>query len=344
MRRAKTNLKAQIASEIYEKFGATVSRAQLLSVAEDYPMGLQFLQQHKAGWGVYDISSFIKGSKGSKGSQSGSQSASTGKPKQVLPEKTDVEIIADQRRRFSTLERMGQGVVLGQIRSMIVSGPAGTGKTYTIEGLLESAAEEGKIGYEAIHGFVRPSGLYRMLWENREPNQVILLDDADSVFADEVTLNLLKAALDTTKRRVISWRSEKKFETSDGDLIPNSFEYKGSIIFITNLNFDSMLHGKMGPHFAALISRSYYVDLNMATNREFMLRIKDVLANTDMANTIGLTKNQTSDLMQFVEDNYDKLRELSLRMVLKLGKIMTFAADMQDFRNVAMTTCCKERG
>lgn len=332
MRKENTALKQQIAADIYSKFGSTVSRAQLLSVSDNYPAGLQFLQKIKSGRGLYDISSYLSGV---------NQDSVVSSMISKAQEKTDEEILAEQRRRFHTLHRMGDGVTKGQIQSMIVSGPAGTGKTYTIEGLLESAANAGSITYESVHGFVRPSGLFRMLWENREENQVILLDDADSVFADEVALNLLKAALDTTKRRIISWRSEKKFETTDGDIIPNSFEYKGSIIFITNLNFDSMLNSKLGPHFSALISRSYYIDLNMANNRECMLRIKDVLANSDMAVNIGLTENQTKDLLSFVESNYDKLRELSLRIVLKLGKIMTFASDFEDFKNVAMTTCFK---
>lgn len=332
MKSAKAQLKTAIATDIYNKFGSTVTRTQLMSVADQFPIGLQFLQQKKAGWGLYDISDFLSSDCESSGGNSDSLKNM---------QKTDEEILVEQRRRFHTLERMGHGVVAGQIRSMIVSGPAGIGKTYTIEGLLESAADNKEITYESIHGFVRPSGLYRMLWENKEQNQVILLDDADSVFADEVALNLLKAALDTTKRRIISWRSEKKFETPDGELIPNSFEYKGSIVFITNLNFDSMLHGKMGPHFSALISRSYYIDLNMTNNHECMIRIKDVLANSDMANVIGLTKKQTKELMQFVEENYNQLRELSLRMIMKLGKIMTFSEDFEDFSNVAMTTCFK---
>ena len=231
------------------------------------------------------------------------------------------------------------------IDRLVLFGTAGIGKTYTIEGILESAASDEKVKYTAVRGFVKATGLYKLLWENREENNVILLDDADSAFADEISLNLLKAALDTSKKRILSWRSEKSFETESGELIPNEFEYKGSVIFITNLNFESMIsaNSKMAPHFAALISRSYYIDLNLGSTREYLIRIKDVLDNTDMAYTLGLSKKQTIDLMKVFEVHYKKFRELSLRMVQKVAKIMLFSESEEDFMDVVETTCFKTR-
>jgi hypothetical protein len=240
---------------------------------------------------------------------------------------------------------MAGGVVKQQVRSMVVSGPAGIGKTYTIEGILESASDAGTIQFTSVKGFVRPTGLYKLLWENREENQVILLDDADSAFGDEVSLNLLKGALDTSKRRVISWRSEKKFEDESGEIIPNSFEYKGSVIFITNLNFESMIaaNNKLAPHFAALISRSFYIDLNLNSTKEYLIRIKDVLENTDMAYTLGLSEKQTAQIMDLFTKYHNRFRELSLRMVQKVAKILMFAENDEDFRDVVETTCWKSR-
>ena len=74
----------------------------------------------------------------------------------------------------------------------------------------------------------------------------------------------MKGALDTTKRRVISWRSEKIFEAEDGEAIPSSFDFEGAVIFVTNKNFDReiMRSSKLTPHLEALISRSFYLDLN----------------------------------------------------------------------------------
>lgn len=329
--------KEQVAAVVVERFGTTVNRNQLIEINDEmqerFGIGVSFLQSHKVGRGIYDISSFVPDS-----SVVSAMDSPTSAPK------SDEEIIADQRRRFRTLDRMAQGVTDQRVRAMIVAGPAGIGKSYTLEGILESAESEAKIQYTSVRGFVRPTGLFKLLWENREKNQVVLLDDADSVFADEVALNLLKAALDTSKRRIISWRSEKMFEDAEGEIIPNEFEYKGSIIFITNLNFETMLgNSKLGPHCAALISRSYYIDLNLASTREYMLRIKDVLNTTDMAHMIGLTAKQADQIVEFMEQNTNRLRELSLRMVKKLADIMLFTENYSDFTDVASVTCFKSR-
>lgn len=324
--------KQNVVAELVAKFGTTVNRTDVVSVCQKYGVSWGFLTGTKVGRGTYDISALVG-------------SASTQSPVASKPELTDEEILTSQRRKFRTLDRMAQGVVRQQVRSMVVSGPAGIGKTYTIEGILETAANDDTIQYTGVRGFIKATGLYKLLWENREENQVILLDDADSVFADEVSLNLLKGALDTSKKRYISWRSEKEFESESGEVIPNNFEYKGSVVFITNLNFEAMIAGnnKLAPHFAALISRSYYIDLNLNSSREYLLRINDVLQNTDMAYTLGLSTKQTKDLMSFFETHFARFRELSLRMVQKVAKIMLFAENEEDFLDVVETTCFKSR-
>lgn len=321
----------QLAADLIQNHGTAISRSDMMRLAEKHGVNPGFLTVNKLGRGMYDISQFAIGN------------VEISAP--AVPITTDEEILMSQRRKFRTLDRMAHGTVKGQVRSMVVSGPAGIGKTYTIEGILESAASDEKVKYTAVRGFVKATGLYKLLWENREENNVILLDDADSAFADEISLNLLKAALDTSKKRVLSWRSEKSFETESGDQIPNEFEYKGSVIFITNLNFESMIsaNSKMAPHFAALISRSYYIDLNLGSTREYLIRIKDVLDNTDMAYTLGLSKKQTIDLMKVFEVHYKKFRELSLRMVQKVAKIMLFSESEEDFMDVVETTCFKTR-
>ena len=315
--------------EVIETYGTQVSRMDLMSIANKYGINPVFMTNNKIDRGLYDISEFAV--------------VAEAQPKKV--ELSDEDILNSQRRRFRTLSRMTEGVISDTVRSMIVSGPAGIGKTYTIEGILESAANNDKIKFTAISGFVRATGLFRLLWENRHENNVILLDDADSAFQDEISLNLLKAALDSTKRREISWRSEKEFEDESGEGIPNTFEFRGSIIFITNVNFESLIHqgNKLAPHFAALISRSYYIDLNFNSPKEYLLRIKDVLESTNMATSIGLSNRQSDKLMTFIEQHYLRLRELSLRMVQKLAKIMIFTKNDEDFLDVVETTCFKSR-
>lgn len=316
--------RTQMINELVANFGTTINRAQMMGVANKYNINPGFLTKNKIGRGVYDISEFVSNS-----------TSDVAVP--TVEHKTDAELISAQRNRFKTLDRMASGVVAGRVRSMIVSGPAGIGKTYTIEGILEAAESEGTIKYEKISGFVKATGLFKSLWNNRHENCVILIDDADSAFDDEVALNLLKAALDTNKRRMISWRSEKIFMDEVGDEIPSSFEYRGSMIFITNKNFEQIIaQGKaMAPHFQALISRSFYIDLNFESNREYILRIEDILTSTDLAYTLGLTQSDTAYLIDFVKKNQKRMRELSLRVVLKMANLLAFADSQADFESMA---------
>lgn len=319
-------------NELVANCGMVVNRNQLLGMGEKYGINPGFLTKNKVGRGVYDISEFV--------SDSQNAGAAT-----IAVELTDEEILNSQRRRFRTLDRMAFGVVAGNVRSMIVSGPAGIGKTYTIEGILEGAADDEKIKYEKISGFVKATGLFKTLWNNRHENCVILIDDADSAFDDEVALNLLKAALDTNKRRMISWRSEKIFMDEVGEEIPSSFEYRGSMIFITNKNFEQVIaQGKnMAPHFQALISRSFYLDLNFESQREYILRIEDVLKNTDMAYSIGLTEADTTYLIDFVKKNQKRMRELSLRIILKIANLLVFSDSRTDFEDMAETAVLRRK-
>lgn len=325
--------KNSMINELVANFGPTVNRNQMMTVAAKYGINPGFLTKNKVGRGVYDISEFVSGSVNSLAVASS------------IVQKTDEELLDSMRRRFRTLDRMAAGVVAGRVRSMIVSGPAGIGKTYTIEGMLESAADDSKITYQKISGYVKPTGIFKALWNNRHDNSVILIDDADSAFGDEVALNLLKTALDSGKRRMITWGSEKIFMDEVGEEIPSTFEFRGSVIFITNLNFETMIaQGKsLAPHFQALISRSFYIDLNFDSAREYILRIEDVLRNTDMAYTVGLNDKNVEYLISYIKDNANRMRELSLRMVLKMANILSFADSIDDFEDIAGTTCLRRK-
>lgn len=208
---------------------------------------------------------------------------------------------------------------------------------------MERAADHEKIVFQKVNGFVRPTGLYKLLWENRHKNSVLLLDDSDSAFQDEVALNILKAALDTNSRREISWKSEKIFIDELGEEIPSSFIYEGSIIFITNLDFERLVSSgnKLAPHFSAFMSRCFYLSLQMNSTREKVLRISHVLHNSGMADELCLSHEQVQILDAFIRNNSDRVRELSLRTVVKLAKLIHFAKTPAEFFKLAASTCLK---
>lgn len=235
-----------------------------------------------------------------------------------IPE-TEDQIRNKLEERFTAMTMMVEDAIKGSVRAIIFSGPAGVGKSHEVH----AALEKWKPYHTIIHGFVRPTGLYKTLYEYRQPGSVVVLDDADSIFNDDISLNILKVACDTTRKREISWLSEIRMEDDGGDKLPRSFEFEGTIIFITNQDFDYLIEkgNRLAPHLSALVSRSMYLDMAMKSKRDYIVRIKQVLEK-GMLREYGLSMQQEREIMDFIEKHSDTIRELSLRMVVKIANIM----------------------
>ena len=238
---------------------------------------------------------------------------------------TEEELDHQIYRRFAVMDTLSDALIGGISRSLIISGSAGIGKTYSLETKLKRAEESGTIdSYKHIKGRLSPLQLYIQLWENRAPGQVLLLDDVN-VWNDESSVDILKAALDSSDVREVSWMSTLKY--LEENEIPNQFEYEGTIVFISNINFDKEI-GKsngMAPHLRALISRSNYLDLKVHTNQEILVRIKQIIRDSRILENNGLTSKQGVELVQWLQDNVDTLREVSLRTVIKIAQYMAAA-------------------
>ena len=239
---------------------------------------------------------------------------------------TDAEIIERLRERFDILEDMTKAVKKGDVRAMIVSGAPGVGKSYGVESVLSKhdvfadIANDSKLRkYEVVKGAMSAIGLYSKLYEYSEQKCILVFDDCDSVLLDDLSLNILKAALDTSKRRMIHWNTDSRLLRSEG--VPNSFEFKGGAIFITNINFANIRSKKLQDHLAALESRCHYIDLTIHTEREKMLRIRQITSD-GMLNEYAFTAEQQAEIIEFIDANKKRLRELSLRTVLKTADLM----------------------
>ena len=253
---------------------------------------------------------------------------------------TDEEIEAKLSDRFEILETMTDAAISGDIRSLIVSGPAGLGKSYTVEKALQSW-DPHQDNHKIVKGYVKAPGLYKLLYAHRAPGQVLVFDDADEVFLDDTAINLLKAACDSSDRRVISYITEGVLiDDESAERLPKSFQFEGTVIFITNYDFDAMIDrgSKLAPHLQALVSRAHYIDMAMKTKRDYLVRIRQVVQQGLLKN-IGLSDSAQNDVVEFIEANQDRLRELSLRMALKVGAIRRKGA--ANWAKVARVTCCK---
>lgn len=250
---------------------------------------------------------------------------------------SDEQIEARIAERFEVLDALTEACTTGDARALVISGPAGLGKSYTVEQRLAEWDPSGN-DYAITKGYVRATGLVKLLYQYRNPGQVLVFDDADAIFFDDISLNLLKAVCDTTERRIVSWLSEGKLvDEETGVLVPRSFLFEGTIIFITNYDFDAMIDRghKLAPHLQALVSRAHYIDLAMHTRRDYLVRIRMVIEQGLLAD---MDIEEQADVITFIEANSDRLRELSLRIALKIASLRR---SNSNWERVAKITCCK---
>ena len=255
---------------------------------------------------------------------------------------TDDEAMDRIRERFDILHEMTKATVSGDIRAMIVSGPPGVGKSYGVETEIEKACLFDKLAgkrlrAEVVKGSATPIGLYQTLYKYSDANSVVVFDDCDSILLDDVALNLLKGALDSGKKRVISWLSESSALRREG--IPDRFEFKGSVIFITNLKFDKMKSQKLRDHLDALQSRCHDLDLTLDTMRDKLLRIKQIAKDGVLFADYDFNEYQQDDIIDFMHVNKERLREVSLRMALKIADLRKSFPN--NWKRMSETTCMK---
>ena len=258
-----------------------------------------------------------------------------------VPTTTSAPVAAPVESRFSINERFGfvsdmvTMLARGDQASVVVTGPGGLGKSFTVTKALAdigmtdvSLVDELAVGstvntkksFRVIKGYSTPKGLYRTLYENRDG--VIVFDDCDSVLKDPTSLNLLKGALDSYSRRIISWRADMRDEE-----LPTSFEFKGRVVFISNLSSTQIDQ--------AIITRSMAVDLTM-TNDQKVERMRHLLDSGEFMPEFDMAHKV--DAMNLIDSLKDTVKELSLRTLIQVTKIRKSAG--ANWRNLAEYTIC----
>jgi len=258
-----------------------------------------------------------------------------------VQQETDAEIVERLRERFEILTEMTKAVKQGDVRAMIVSGPPGVGKSFGVEEVLSKDDLFDKLGqrkprYEIVKGAMSALGLYAKLYEFSDPKSVLVFDDCDSILMEDLSLNILKGALDSSKKRYIAWNTDSRLLRSEG--IPDRFEFKGAAIFITNIKFEHVKSKRLRDHLDALESRCHYIDLQMDTEREKILRIKQIVGDGMLAE-YEFEPCVVDEIVQFIDANKTRLRELSLRMVLKIADLRK--SFPTSWTAMAKTTCMK---
>lgn len=242
---------------------------------------------------------------------------------------------------FLMLDKIVDACARNVVRGLVVSGPPGIGKSFGVEKQLEAANMFRKLQgkdpkYEVISGGVSSIGLYQKLYYNRSAEQVLVFDDCDGILFDEESLNLLKAALNSGDKRRICWNKESR--TLAVEDIPEQFDFEASIIFLSNIDFERTINkgSRVAAHLEAIMSRCHYLDLEIGSLRDKLLRIRQIVRD-GMLTPYNFTAEQESAVLDFIVDNAEYLREVSLRMVKKVADFVK--ADPVGWLEMAEATC-----
>ena len=219
-------------------------------------------------------------------------------------------------QRFGFLEKFTNMVLDGETVSAIVTGEGGLGKSHTIMGALEKRGWQEGTHYVVVKGYATPKALYGTLWEHRD--KTIIFDDCDSVLKDAVSLNLLKGALDSYDKRTISWLQKGFID----DNLPNSFEFQGNIIFISNMSSDKLDQ--------AVKSRSMTIDLSMTLNDKIE-RMNYILPS--VMPSYPMDMKQTA--LDFMAQHADIAKEFNMRTLQKIIKITHAYGDNPEWKDAA---------
>jgi hypothetical protein len=240
----------------------------------------------------------------------------------------------DINTRFGFVEKLVNMVATGVQPSAVITGEGGLGKTYTVTKTLEangykdiSDLGEFQVGsiintrkcFTTVKGYSTAKGLYRTLFENNK--SIIVFDDCDAVLKDPVALNLLKGALDSYGKRIISWNADMR----DDDL-PRSFEFTGRVIFISNMDQEKIDQ--------AIRSRSMMIDLSMSLDQkidrmEFIAKSEEFLPEYD-------AKIKT-DALSLIREIKDDCKEISLRTLIAVCKIRASNKEYRDLATYMLT-------
>jgi hypothetical protein len=234
---------------------------------------------------------------------------------------SDEDMLDQIQARFKVMTAFIKAMAAGKKMNLIVSGAGGTGKSHATQTILEAEKEKHpskKITFEK--GKVTPPMVYQLAWEHKEPGEILVLDDADGIFQYDDSLMILKAIMDTSAQRWVSWRTAGKLPN---DIEPK-FEMKGHLIFLTNLNFAAMMQSgsRQSIHLQALMTRAHYLDLKLHTPRQLVTWVSYMTRKGGIGIKHGLTKDQQEEVLKWIRENMDRLRDISLRTVVKLVELI----------------------
>jgi hypothetical protein len=241
---------------------------------------------------------------------------------------------SDLEARYASTEAYIEKMSTGLVKSLIINGPPGVGKTYSVEAYLKKYSAK---NYKMITGQMTPLSLYIHLYKNKDANKILVLDDIDSVFKKLEGVNILKAAMDTKTKRTISWSSPTHLLHAAG--VPDSFDFNGGVILISNIGFEKSISNQ-GAHLNALKDRSFSISISDRSNESLFRQVCFMVIKKDLLKQFNLGMEKNIELLKFIEDNLANMHTVSLRVAFKLA--MLISMDESNWKALAFDGLVKQ--
>ena len=232
-------------------------------------------------------------------------------------------------KREQQIKKYVDGVVKrNSHKSSILVGPPGLGKSYVVLKSLTDAGREYERDYYTINGHVTPAKLFAMLYLFRAKGQILVLDDCDNIFANEIGINILKAATDTTQNTV-SYVSNHQIKIKG--IVVQDFKFEGSVIICTNIDL-STGRGRQAEHMKALDSRSIKISFGIESIDEKFAQLMNIVLITNYLKEKKLYLNEEKIflMLDYIRVNLYRIKSLDLRLPEQIGSEMMNRKDWKE--------------
>lgn len=197
----------------------------------------------------------------------------------------DQDALESVEKKFKFLTLMSKMVISGMSNGAVIRGNGGTGKSW----LIHKLAQDSAVDFVYFKGYTSNVGMYNNLFLNKD--KLVIFDDVDAVWRDLHGINILKAVLETTKSRTVCWSSP------NADVLADTFDFTGSIIFITNSQ------PKNNPHYEALLSRVQNVDVTL-TFKEMLAKIETTVSEPYKGLDTNIRKTIFNEMKQVLKPEH----------------------------------------
>jgi hypothetical protein len=212
------------------------------------------------------------------------------------------------------------------IKGLLICGDAGTGKSHFVQKACIDMQKTEDV--KKIKGSITAAALYVALYMYREEGKVLMLDDCDilNLGAKErsAIIDMFKAATELTKGdRLISWERAAPNPLMVANDVPNSFNYQGSIVWITNDTITDF-QSKLKNHWMAIDSRFTTVPITLNKEEKLLYTIYlieevGMLGKSCQAKEAGYPIKIQNETINFINENYKMLNDITPRMAIKVA-------------------------